>query len=608
LTLYAKIDSIAGKMIHTHNRSKRFFAGLLACAFCAALCSCSPAAPEITTEPSSVGTAEIPADDAPQETEPIPEEAAETLSEEDCEACGMTLFGIPLGQWTLVYPEEYEPSDKHDVGALAKLLTKMSGQDVALSDSLPEKGHAVLIGKASPLTPRTDDLSYIVRWDGENLHIGGNSYWADCRALYQELIYGELGADYKLNPPDEVPVDVSLTEKDASDPSHDRAFSIQAWCCSGDAFDTEALVKQAAEAGFTKVLIRGASDTVLCRNLMKWCAIYDLEILWTGAGVSASNMDRTSWEEQKHILIAPHVWGIYLSDEPNRSQFKSLANSVKKFADYTAKVAFINLFPTGASAEQLGNPTYRAHVEEFFETVPVTCASFDHYPLNPSGLNGDYMENLQIFATECQKREIPFGVYLQSVCFAPWKRTPSEADIEWQMWCIRSFGASEAGYFTYMTPYSDTEDFQPALIDHDLNPTERWYAAQRINGEFAALDEAFARYPKWLGAFSLGAGTSNRNAFMRFDDPYDFSGVLPDIDSEHQLLIGCFTNADGKYAFTVVNCEELQRKRTASARIRTDAPVTLWQNGVSSRNEPEADGYITIELACGEGVFCEIGD
>ena len=232
MTLYAKIGSIAFNMIHTHNRSKRFLAGLLAYALCAGLCSCSPAAPEIKTEPISVGTAEKPADASPQETEPIPEEAAETLSEEESEACGMTLFGIPLGQWTLVYPEEYEPSDKHDVGALAKLLTKMSRQDVAVSDRLPEKGHAVLIGKASPLTPRTDDLSYIVRWDGENLHIGGNSYWADCRALYQELIYGALGADYKLNPPDEVPADVTLADRDVSDPSHNRAFSIQAWCCS----------------------------------------------------------------------------------------------------------------------------------------------------------------------------------------------------------------------------------------------------------------------------------------------------------------------------------------------------------------------------------------
>jgi hypothetical protein len=84
--------------------------------------------------------------------------------------------------------------------------------------------------------------------------------------------------------------------------------------------------------------------------------------------------------------------------------------------------------------------------------------------------------------------------------------------------------------------------------------------------------------------------------------------VLPHVDSENLLLFGCFTNQEGRYAFSVVNCEELLRNRTASARVKTDAPVTLWQNGTSSRLEPDADGYITVELACGEGVFCEIAD
>ena len=618
-------------------RVKIYLTRLLICAVCAgALGSCSAPAPNHSQpETAAAETKKTPAAEKEEtamteteaiiaaETEPTSAEAEQTAAEAaeptaaaepentEQEECRMTLFGIPLGQWTLVYSENYAYKDILDIRAFAKLLSQLSGQTVSAADKQPETGHSVLLGRSSPLTPRTDDLSYIVRWDGENLHIGGNSFWADCRALYNELIYGALGADYALNPPENPPEDVTLADRDVSDPSHSRAYSISAWCTSGDAFDTEELVRQAAEAGFSKVNISGASDVKLCRDLMKWCAIYDLEILWSGAGVSASNMTRQSWEEQKYILTAPHVWGIYLCDEPSSSQFESLAESVEKFGEYTDKVAFINLFPTYASAKQLGNPTYQAHVDEFFRTVPVTWASVDHYPLNSSGLNGDYMTNLEIVAAACQKYRVPFSVYLQSVSFVSWKRTPSERDLEWQLWCIRSFGAAEAIYFTYMTPYSTAEDFKDALIDHNRERTDRWYAAQRVNGEFAALDGAFARYPTWLGAFTLGADqtSSSRLDYMRFDGQYDFSAVIPEISSENLLLFGCFTNAEGKYAFSVVNCEELLKaSRTASARIKTNAPVTLWQNGASSRLEPDADGYVSVELACGEGVFCEIGN
>ncbi len=49
-------------------------------------------------------------------------------------------------------------------------------------------------------------------------------------------------------------------------------------------------------------------------------------------------------------------------------------------------------------------------------------------------------------------------------------------------------------------------------------------------------------------------------------------------------------------------------KQVVKARVKTDAPVTLRQNGTSSRSEPDADGYINIAPACGEGVFREIGN
>ena len=44
-----------------------------------------------------------------------------------------------------------------------------------------------------------------------------------------------------------------------------------------------------------------------------------------------------------------------------------------------AHVAFINLLPNYATPQQLGTPTYDAHVRRFIEQVKPPLVSYDHY-------------------------------------------------------------------------------------------------------------------------------------------------------------------------------------------------------------------------------------
>ena len=522
-------------------------------------------------------------------------------------ARGMTLCGADLAEWSIVCPVVYHKEDRAELELLASLFYEACGVRPAVvgtSEKIPTS-HAMLFGTASKLTPRDWDLSYIVHFDGKDLHIGGGNLWADLRALYNELIYGALGAGIDRNMPDP-PLSIDFEDKTVPDVNGHRAFSVSAWVTSGDAYETEAQVKETAEAGFTKISVGGLTNDGLRRNIMKWCAIYDLEILWADAHYTS--IGENFWTRWSSGLDAPHVWGLYLCDEPNSSIFPDLAKCAQEVAGESLQIPFINLFPNYANQQQLGNKNYQEHIDEFFSTVEPPYASVDIYPCDTTGLYGGYMDNLDVFASACRRTKTPFSVYLQSVSFAASKRTPSEKDLEWQTWCIRSFGAAEAIYFTYMTPYSTAEDFKPALIDHNLERTDRWYAAQKINGEFAALDPAFARYPENLGAFTVNAsGTNVSQAFMRFGNQYDFSAVLEEIESEAPLLFGCFTDGADGYAFTVVSCQNLLRDKTADMRLKiAGKALTVWQNGKSTRLEPDGEGYITISLACGEGAFCEV--
>ncbi len=548
------------------------------------------------TDEAILGAAEVFADAYIRRLKTSEEGIMDLMQKHVFPAAGMTLYGARIGDWSIVCPPEYTDEERADLERIADLFYRLTGERMK-----ENAAHSILVGTASPLTPRDYDLGYLVEYDGRDLHIGGGNPWADLRALYQGLLSGALGTDGGLGIPENPPADLTLAEGEFPDLAKHRAFSISGWCTSGDAYDSEALVRQTAEAGFTKISVAGIRDKALCRNLMRWCAIWDLEMLWTG--VSWDGFGEAVWKGLGDAVNAPHVWGLYLCDEPNSSIFGGLAFAVKEMRAVTDQVPFINLFPMYANEQQLGNPTYREHVREFFETVSPPWASVDIYPCNTRGLWDGYMENIEVVARECRERGVPFSVYLQSVSFAASKRTPSEKDLEWQTWCIRSFGASEAIYFTYMTPYSSAEDFKPALIDHDLQPTERWYAAKKINAEFAALDDAFARYPENLGAFTVN---DSRAPYMKFSGQLDFSAVLPVIETEGRVLFGGFTDGAGGYAFTAVNCEDLQKDKGATVRVKAGGDVVLWQNGEAKRLAPDAEGFISFSMENGEGVFCEI--
>ena len=172
---------------------------------------------------------------------------------------GMTLFGLDLSGWAIVYPEEYTTEQRADMEALADWFYRASGVRVPASTERGGFPHAILVGAASPLTPKSRDLSYLVRWDGEDLHIGGSSFWADCRALYRELIYGALGSDYDLTVPEHPPVSVALQDTEEGDPSLNRFFSVSGWCTSGGTRVSSASGRRRASPAATPTPCSGRS-------------------------------------------------------------------------------------------------------------------------------------------------------------------------------------------------------------------------------------------------------------------------------------------------------------------------------------------------------------
>lgn len=397
-------------------------------------------------------------------------------------------------------------------------------------------------------------------------------------------------ADMLPEPIDAVPV-----------PPKEKRIQRAAWMISAVPMTSERQFAEVAEAGFTLVILCRPDGEEMLQNYLTWMEKYGLQALWYDGKLRLGSYTG----EIDDYVFSPVTWGHMLCDEPNSSRFGELA---EMYADYTAKapgkVAFINLFPIYANAEQLGSPDYRTHVQDFLATVQPAYLSVDVYPMDRDGIGAYYFDNLDKFATPCRKAGIPFAVYIQSVSFHHGKRTPSGAEMRWQAWCVLSFGATNIEYFTYRTPDSSAEVFLPALIDRDNSKTSRWYAAGEINRELAAMEDTFVRYEN-LGAFTHRG--EEAGDFARFENQYTDFAPLQDIDCDTPLLIGAFRKKDNNgYGFTALNLTDPGKEAlpiTARFRLAKGYNAVLWQKGKATPLSMDTDGFVSCTIDCGEGVF-----
>lgn len=185
----------------------------------------------------------------------------------------------------------------------------------------------------------------------------------------------------------------------------------------------------------------------------------------------------------------PALWGYFITDEPNASQFENLAAIHRELLKHDAgRVPFINLFPTYASPQQLGTDTYEQHVDAFMRTVKPKVLSYDHYALMQNGIRQDYFENLEIIRRAGLKYNTPFVYVLLSVPHFSY-RDPSESDLRWQINTSLAYGAQGIVYFTYVSP-PETKDFEgwgEAIVTWDGKPTPRYDQVKRINAEVRTL-------------------------------------------------------------------------------------------------------------------------
>lgn len=181
----------------------------------------------------------------------------------------------------------------------------------------------------------------------------------------------------------------------------------------------------------------------------------------------------------------PAMAGYIIRDEPGAELFPQLADTVARLRILDPDhPAYINLFPTYATPEQLGTPDYETHVEQYLTTVNPAVLSFDHYPVLAEGgairLRADYYRNLEIIRRKAREHEKPFWAFALSVAHDPYP-VPTEAHLRLQQFSNLLYGAQALQYFTYWTPVSNTWDFHTGPIAPDGTLTNVYEHVRAVN-------------------------------------------------------------------------------------------------------------------------------
>jgi hypothetical protein len=256
---------------------------------------------------------------------------------------------------------------------------------------------------------------------------------------------------------------------------------------------TEARYKQIVDAGFNTVMAgNGIEGPELSHKMLDLCAKLGLKAFVLDNRLYGGKVQDVGGVV-KEYSSSPALAGYMVKDEPNSGEFKGLAATVAALKKEDGKhLAFINLFPTYASPQQLGSPSYEEHVKSYLDAVRPQLLCYDHYPFLTQGLRPDVFQNLDIARRQAQKAGVPFWTFVQSEGIEGAYRSPSPSEMRWQVFQSLAFGAKGILYFTYWTPEPGGEKHFDGILGRDGKARGRYAAVQEINAEVKGLAPVLA--------------------------------------------------------------------------------------------------------------------
>ena len=248
---------------------------------------------------------------------------------------------------------------------------------------------------------------------------------------------------------------------------------------------TDTVARQMAEGGWNLVWCGEAELDVVQRHGLRGQLTHPL--------LSPASLDDPKQREKLDALIArvskhPALYSYFIVDEPNAARFPALGRLVSYLRERDpAHLAYINLFPTYASNEQLGNKgdlitAYQAHLRQYVDQVKPSLISYDHYQFAVGGDNPQYFLNLALIRRAVLEAGLPFLNIVQASTWAPSMRVPTGDELRYLVYTTLAYGGQGISYYIYTCP-----GHKGGIANADGTPTPLHDALKTLNRDFVAI-------------------------------------------------------------------------------------------------------------------------
>ena len=327
--------------------------------------------------------------------------------------------------------------------------------------------------------------------------------------------------------------------------------------------------EEIAKAKFTRIPVEGRDKDDNIR-IIELCAGAGIEAMVTDGRIFEAIRDPVRREALLKDVAASYkdyaaVKAYYITDEPSYGDFEALAEVCEILNRLDPdRETYINLFPNYASAEQLGTPTYKEHIDLYMDIVKPSVISYDHYHFVGRGTENKntpdesererliresawntseragFFENIEIIRDKSLETGVPFMVIVLVVEHGPY-RNLSEAEIRWEVFQSLAYGSSRISYFTYGTPpYEDSWRYINGMVSENGSLNRHYYDVARINGDLRVVGGHLSG-KKSTGVYHIGG---KKDSSVKYFEPGKNSGGIAGIKTTGGLTLGFFDSGE----------------------------------------------------------------
>lgn len=271
------------------------------------------------------------------------------------------------------------------------------------------------------------------------------------------------------------------------------------------------------------------------------------------------------------------LWGYYIKDEPNISDFKKIRSQfdiINKYDSISGK--FVNLWPSWTGKE-VGSTSFKSYIDEYVDQCNPDFLSVDIYPVLKKGKDlkiiKQYYAIYEQLSRSAKEYNMPFFVVGLTTALES-HQWPNETNMRFTAFNALAYGAQAIIWWSYSPLPSKNKDFLSYPTDINGKRTQIWYDLKKVNTEIHRLSNIFKGDTVngvWHTGEEIPFGTQRLGI-----PPYPIKKIK---GNRHGVLVSDISNNGQKYVM-LVNHDVINAQ---TVEIDTDKPIHILSPDKASK-------------------------